>query len=81
MSGLQKWHFSLILLIIRCFVALILRTLGYDSANYAAVADNLAEGRGFTVDFVLNFYKQYLAISHAEDRRLSINSLFISGFS
>jgi hypothetical protein len=89
LSGRQKRHFSLILLIVFCLGAFIARAvffarqdflLGYDSANYAAVADNLAKGRGFTVDFVLNYYKQYPGISHYEDRRLSINSLFISGF-
>ncbi len=77
----------LITLVSVCAVVFVLRTvsysrqdflLGYDSANYADVADNITKGHGFSVDFVLSYFVKYPEISHPEDRRLSINSLFIA---
>lgn len=86
-KSLLQSHIAIAILIVFCLSVFILRLklfskqdflLGYDSANYAAVADNITKGRGFYVDFVLNFYKKYPEVSHPEDRRLSINSLLIA---
>jgi len=86
-KSLIRNHLAIVFLIVFCLFVFLLRLkffskhdflLGYDSANYAAVADNITKGRGFFVDFVLNFYKKYPEVSHPEDRRLSINSLLIA---
>lgn len=87
-SGLPG-HSALLLLGVICAVVLILNIyhlsrrdflLGYDSANYADVAENLTRGRGFTIDFMLHFFRRYPAVSHPEDRRLSIHSAVIALF-
>lgn len=39
-----------------------------DSANTAIVARNLAEGNGYTVDYIMDFVTYYPGISHPEDR-------------
>jgi len=86
-KSLIRNHLAILILIVFCLSLFLLRLkffskqdflLGYDSANYAAVADNITKGRGFCVDFVLNFYKKYPEVSHPEDRRLSINSVLIA---
>jgi len=86
-KSLIRNHLAILILIVFCLGLFLLRLkffsnqdflLGYDSANYAAVADNITKGHGFCVDFVLNFYKKYPEVSHPEDRRLSINSLLIA---
>jgi hypothetical protein len=86
-KSLIRNYLTVAILIVFCLGVFLLRLkffskqdvlLGYDSANYAAVADNITKGRGFLVDFVLIFYKKYPEISHPEDRRLSINSLIIA---
>jgi hypothetical protein len=86
-KSLFRNHLAILILIVFCLSVFLLRLkffskqdflLGYDSANYAAVADNITKGRGFCVDFVLNFYKKYPEVSHPEDRRLSINSVLIA---
>lgn len=86
-KSLLRNYLAIIILIVFCLGVFLLRLkffskqdflLGYDSANYAAVADNITKGRGFLVDFVLNFYTKYSEVSHPEDRRLSINSLIIA---
>lgn len=38
-----------------------------DSANTAVVARNLAQGKGYTVDFIMHFFIDYQEISHPED--------------
>ena len=86
-KSLIRNNLAILILIVFCLSVFLLRLkffskqdflLGYDSANYAAVADNITKGRGFCVDFVLNFYKKYPEVSHPEDRRLSINSVLIA---
>ncbi len=88
MTPPHRFSLSLTVLISACVLVFIARAvsyskqdflLGYDSANYAAVADNIVKGRGFSVDFVLNYFVKYPSISHPEDRRVSISSLFIAG--
>lgn len=71
---IQKMKFLLPAVFFAIFLAVLLfeiknnSSIGHgDTANTAVVARNLFEGRGFTVDYLWQFYKDYPSIAHPED--------------
>ena len=49
-----------------------------DPANYANVARNLVEGKGYTVDYIWHFFRNYSQISHPEDTWPLLQPTFIA---
>ncbi len=87
MFEIKKLNWSRVLLLILFLVyaaALITiirvnRMIGHgDPANYANVARNLVEGKGYTVDYIDHFFRDYSQISHPADTWPLLQSTFIA---
>lgn len=51
-----------------------------DPAAYAVLARNIAEGKGYTADYIWVFYREFSSLSHPEDSWPPLQPLFIAFF-
>ena len=79
------WSKLLLLILFLAYAAVLVtiirvnRMVGHgDPANYANVARSLVEGKGYTVDYIPHFFRDYPQISHPEDTWPLLQSTFIA---